>query len=276
MFSLAKWYLDCTTDQGEAWILYAARLSLGPLHIAYSSVIHAGPQIPVTQIRSLGVHADPVLAGPAGSVHGASIELPALGVSGRWEAMQAARGISAGLYESPEGAVVWNAHLPCARADLTIKGQRITGIGYVELLKMTIPPWKLPINTLRWGRLITDNHHAVWIHWAGPHPRADLWIDGRRHSIIECTDLSMSWSGGRIRLLPRATIRRGALGPGVLDSIPVLRNLVPPRIRAAHEHKWLSQGVLELPGIVESGTSIHETVHLDAFEQLESAMEVHA
>ena len=41
MFKLSKWYLDVITEDGSAFIGYAARLEWGPLRVAYGATLLA-------------------------------------------------------------------------------------------------------------------------------------------------------------------------------------------------------------------------------------------
>jgi hypothetical protein len=38
MFLLSKWYCDCVSDGGDAFVAYWARLSWGPIAIPYSAL----------------------------------------------------------------------------------------------------------------------------------------------------------------------------------------------------------------------------------------------
>ena len=52
------------------------------------------------------------------------------------------------LFESADGIVDWTCEMPRARTRIG----EVCGDGYAEVLHMTVPPWKLPIDELRWGR----------------------------------------------------------------------------------------------------------------------------
>jgi hypothetical protein len=264
MFSLNKWYLDCIEDAGDAapraWIIYWARLKLGPLALSYASVIRTSQATGTTETRTFGMQPALVL-GDAPCESPVTLDLPSLNVKGTWSQDLGANPVASLLYESQQGSVTWNAHLPRARVELDIADQHIAGHGYVESLELSIAPWKLPIETLRWGRLITQDHHAVWINWEGRQPRTDLWIDGVHHASARFTDDAIHCDAATITHSPVATIRKGPLGTNVLDSIPLLRGVVPARMRSAHEDKRLSTSVLDLNDHHrQHGYSIHETI----------------
>lgn len=263
MFSLTKWYLDCVEDgqdqNASAWILYWARLNLGPLSLSYASVIHASPAHSTTETRFFGLQAPPQFSNAPGAAS-VTLDLRSLRAKGTWTQDRDVRPVAARLYESQDGSVAWNAHIPRAHVDLEVAGRRIAGHGYAESLELSIAPWKLPIDTLRWGRLIAGDHHAVWINWEGPAPRNDLWLNGIHHPDATFTDDSIHAASATITHAPICTIRKGPLGTNVLDSIPLLRGVVPSRMRSAHEDKQFSSSVLELNGIQHAGQSIHETI----------------
>ena len=63
-----------------------------------------------------------------------------------------------------------------------------SGLGYAERLVLTIPPWKLPIETLRWGRFLSPSDWIVWIDWQGEHPQTIVYRNGARVAVDELGD----------------------------------------------------------------------------------------
>lgn len=258
-FSLDKWYLDAVGESGEVFIGYSATLGWRGLHVSYASTLTGGAGEPRTRstVRS---EEEPILRN--GSLAWTS---SALGVKGSWRD-GAAPGISRTLYESPEGAVVWNCVLPAARCELAHEGRSLRGPGYAERLSLTLPPWTLPIDTLRWGRFLTEAHSVVWIDWRtkdGP-PRTWIFVDGAEVR-GETSEETVSFEGGRLRLPleSRLLLRAGRLSY-LLRNLPFSRSLRTSPLRRAlamHETKWRTRGCLELDGEAPSpGWAIHEIV----------------
>src|SRR5205085_214579 len=140
---MSKWYLDCVTDEGSAFIAYAASLRWRSLSIKYSSVLLHRPGEVLKTETTLQEFSTPEVAGP--SLRWSSARL---GVSGTWES--AAPPFKRTLLESDDGAIEWSCLRPRARSEISFGarsgisfGGRLEGLGYAERLTMTIPPWRL-------------------------------------------------------------------------------------------------------------------------------------
>lgn len=259
-FSLDKWYLDTVSDEGEVFIGYRASLRWRGVTVPYAATLTGGAGEPRTRstVRS---EEEPILRN--GSLAWTS---SALGVKGSWRNGAAPR-ISRTLYESPEGAVVWKSILPSAEAELVCGLMALRGRGYAEHLSMTLPPWKLPITTLLWGRLLTPAHSVVWIDWrreGAEGGRAWIFVDGTEVR-GETSEENVFFEGGRVDLPAsgRLVLRDGRLSH-LLRNLPFPRSLRTSPLRRAlamHETKWRTRGCLELDGEApEAGWAIHEIV----------------
>ncbi len=188
-----------------------------------------------------------------------------MGVEARFASL--ARPLDATVLEVPEGRVHWHCLQPRADASIAHAGSVLRGLGYVERLTVTLPPWSLPIDELAWGRFLGDRHTMVWIDWRGPHARKLVWLDGeemgegagvRRRSITSaCGDVSLTIEDGRV-------LRRGALGKTALAVVPAIDRVLPVRILAVDETKWCARGVLAVLGTRDEGWVIHEEVRWPA------------
>jgi hypothetical protein len=168
-FRLRKWYLDAVSVDGEVFVGYQARLEFGQLSVQHASFL-LSPQRGSGRAASTWTRAP----SPERDSSGICWSVPRLGVRGTWTARGAA--ISRKLFHSNEGMVDWNCLLPTAHVCLDFSdGRRLEGQGYAEVLEMTIPPWRLPIQELRWGRFLADDGSAfaVWIDWRGRNRRHD-------------------------------------------------------------------------------------------------------
>ncbi|HEX7616645.1 MAG TPA: hypothetical protein VF554_15385 [Thermoanaerobaculia bacterium] len=254
-FFLSKWYFDAVGEPGEVFIGYRAALRWRRLGVSYASILTAD----AGGVRS----ARTVRPGPEPDFFEGALAWtePELDVSATWRG--AAHAISRTLYESPEGAVVWNCVLPSAETELTCGKNVLRGRGYAEHLSMTIPPWRLPIDTLRWGRFLSTEHALVWIDWESREGRRTwVFVDGTEVR-GEVSEEGILFEGGKLRLpLPgRLTLRDGRLSH-LLGNLPLPLPLFL-RALAIHETKWRTSAVLELDaGAPESGWAIHEIVRM--------------
>jgi hypothetical protein len=184
-----------------------------------------------------------------------------LAINGRWRSRCEA--VERTLFASPEGEVLWSCHLPGARADIQLAdGTSRMGLGYAEHLSLTIPPWRLPITELRWGRFLSEFQSLVWLDWQGAAPLRLAFSNGVAVTVDQLSDIALHLTDGSRLLLNCADVlRSGALGMTVLRAIPALAKVAPARMLAMEETKWLSRAVLTSPGgREEHGWSIHEVV----------------
>jgi hypothetical protein len=153
--------------------------------------------------------------------------------------------------------------MPSACADVREGSRVIRGLGYAEHLSMTLPPWRLPVDTLRWGRFLAPEHSVVWIDW-------EKESDGRTWIFVNGTEVrgkvseeGIFFEGGRVDLpaSSRLVLRRGRLSH-LLRNLPLpLRTRLGSRGLAIHETKWRTRGVRECPGAPPvEGWAIHEVV----------------
>lgn len=169
------------------------------------------------------------------------------------------------LLDSPEGFVDWRCEAPAAPMFVDFGGHSpILGRGYAERLSMTIPPWRLPIRELRWGRWHAAEAlgSIVWIEWRGPEPRTWVLRDGVAVEAGMVGDSEVSGDGFHLTLADPRDLEAGALD-ALFRSIPALRSMVPKPILAMRERRWQSSGTLsssDAPRV--AGEAIHERVVL--------------
>lgn len=252
MFQLRKWYLDCTTPEGGAVIGYWARARWGGLRVSYASVLTALPG------DSLVKSSSTLRAGaqPEHSSGAIAWSCPALGVRGRWSAL--CPGLERTLLENDAGSVRWSCVMPRASCRMELGGLTVEGLGYAEVLEMTIAPWRLPIRELRWGRWLSENGSLAWIDWRGDRPLTLIVDEGHEVGGVVGDDGISLHDGRRLSFDAPRILREGELGTTVLRTIPGLRHALPPALLRTHERKWLGRGVLSPSG--EIGRVIFERV----------------
>jgi hypothetical protein len=255
-FSLSKWYMDGVADDGGALVAYAAELGWGALRLSYASALHRPAGGEPRSWSSLRGSAPP-------SFDGTSLTWSSrpLGLEGRWTSM--AGPIEATVLDSADGSVTWRCHQPLARARVTLPdGSALVGLGYTERLELTIAPWKMPIDELRWGRFTGEAGSLVWIDWRGPYAKQLVYHDGRLVGPARVGDDAVEAEDGSVRLAidPGAVLREGALGRTALAVIPEVDRLFPARILATEERKWCARGALTTAAGTITGQVIHEVV----------------
>ena len=176
-FRLTKWYADCIGENGDTAIVYCGTVRWRTIVLPYASVLEA---IAVNQPRtgySLRKCAMPVEEGTTIRWQSKSLK-----TKGAWERLD--RPCDVRIYESREGAIEWHSVHPQARATVDLgDGVLIQGLGYVERLEMTVAPWNLPLEGLRWGRFLSDSGSVVWIDWQGEYVRKIVLENGALGSV---------------------------------------------------------------------------------------------
>lgn len=254
-FHLAKWYVDCVADDGTTVIGYSARLSWKRLTMNYASYLLSGPGKEPLTSTSLFVTEFPVRRHD-------SIEWTCKGLDLRGSWKQRFPSIEKELLRNNDGVILWSCFMPGAEAWMKIGDMTVQGDGYVELIEMTIPAWKLPIEELRWGRFASKTDSIVWIDWKGPVPLQKVFRNGALIN-ADIVDDSMirSTDGSLLLTLDRSTIlRNGTLINTVLKKMPMVESILPKNVLMTDECKWLSNATLQHQGVISTGFSIHEAV----------------
>jgi len=249
-FQLSKWYLDCVTDSGNALIAYIGDLHWGPVSFQFSSVLRSLDQ-QIEQKNLLRGQSIPLITDDQ-----VSWSSPQFGFEGIWHSDSHA--VRETILESEIGSVEWHCLMPRARVCIGSD----SGLGYVETLTMTIPPWKIPIQHLRWGRFCSVSDWIVWIDWQGEYSKQILYVNGEAVSAASIEDEQVLLrDGSRLSLDRSLVLRNGPLGTTALSSIPGVANTFPARLLQVNECKWRSRARLERPGRPSvEGWVIHEMV----------------
>jgi len=253
-FKLQKWYFDCINSKGEIFIGYAAKLQFGLIKLNYGSIIIVEKNGKHKQKQSFNF----------GKLKEKNKSLEwlndSLNVNGKWF------GKSGGnkniLYEGKEGRIVWQCLKPNANVLINHAGKTIEGLGYVEKLYMTLPPWKLPFNELRWGRFISTNQkkYFIWIDWKGKLCKSWVWSDSG-FSKGDIKDNVIITKKQKLILKYSRPIRLGNLADSLFGNLRFLSNLFPRKLRKIEENKFLSRGQLFLKDRSKiNGWSINELV----------------
>ena len=253
-FQLAKWYLDCVSESGDGAILYLAELRWRKLHLRYANrLLFLGGRITSkTSIRHCEL--------PHASGDEIRVTIPHLDTDGVWR--RAAERAGATVFAGQEGEVVWNSLHPSSNVRLRVEANEIEGRGYAEHLQMTIPPWKLPLTELHWGRFISQSTHVVWIDWRGPYRFQLLERGGARENarLISETEIQFAQPDTVLSLDRGFVLRDGNLGDTVFPALSPVVKLLPSSLFGVHECKWRSRGVLRQRDRSDEGWAIHEVV----------------
>ena len=254
-FRLTKWYLDCVTEDGTAFICYSAVLRWGLACLRYGSVLCSGADGGSLQRHTLRPSTSPIVL-PGASVRWTCSEI---GVQGIWH--QDSQPIDCVLFSERGREVRWRCIAPRAHAMVDLDGTRYQGLGYCELLTMNVKPWELPIEELLWGRYLSRATVAVWIQWRGAEPKSWLWINGdeAEGGVIQPQTITLPGCDGVIELERSRAIRSGRLARTSSKALKLAAAFVP-WWRWTREDKWVSSVNFARHGEMETGWALHEVV----------------
>ena len=260
-FHLEKWFLDCVSEEGEVMIFYAANLRWHKWKVPYTSWLHyAGSSDAVVNSRFTKINIP--------EREGESIQWQddRFGVSGSWEAI--APPLNARLFDSEDGYLDWHCYQPLSRVRLNLKDRIVEGLGYAEKLILSVEPWKIPMDELRWGRYCSEEDNIVWIELRGEGEKQWLWHNGERLNTVKIEDgkLMMPDKGLALELDKRIVLESEKkifnVVKSLLSFIPGFSRSMSSRFLMSDESKWCSHGVLRKNNnVVSQGWAIHECIN---------------
>ncbi|UCD25787.1 MAG: hypothetical protein JSW51_07720 [Gemmatimonadota bacterium] len=254
-FHLCKWYFDCVTETGDAALLYWASIRWGLLRFRYGATLVSLGADPTEQRDTLRPRAIPEHR-TDGTV---GWKCQRLGVDAEWAGD--ADDIERTLLEDERGSIRWHCLLPRADATVRVGSRTLSGLGYVECLTMSVRPWQLPIEELRWGRFTSHSDSLVWIDWRGALRCTWAFANGveLRGAAVGSSGLNSSDDEIVVTIDDGRTVRSGPLSSSALHSVKWLL-LLMPRWRHAAETKWVARARLTDPKGSRTGWAVHEVV----------------
>ena len=256
-FSLTKWYLDGIDKAGNVALGYAARLNWHKVNVNYSGLLTA-VEAEVNAVNTFRSRGTPKFHNQLTEWKSDKLQL-----RGTWRSIDAP--IESKLLDSNNGKLHWHCFQPKARVSLSVAGKPLlrSGMGYVEKIEITVRPWELPFNEIRWGRYLSDSETVVWIWWRGRSHQNRCFYNGRILENVGITDEGIGFPGdmGRIVFSDTLNLRSGRSLADILNAVPVLRDRLPQTITNLFECKWRSRGIRISSGkVVGEGWTIHEVV----------------
>jgi len=253
-FSLEKWYMDATDDAGRAFIGYSAKLRWKNIHLFYNGFTFRSITQAVVKRNSFSAQRLP--------------EVSATAATWRFQHVRAAwtntsTPIHEVLLELPEGHITWSCCFPQASATVQLAQETLdaNAMGYVEKITLSIPPWKIPIEELHWGRFLSPGHTVIWIRWVGPVPKTVAWHNGVRYAETAISTEEVVFGDFRLSITHKQELRKGDLLETVFSRFPLIAKLFPKIILQLRENKWASDGrLMRGDQCMAGGRVIHEHV----------------
>jgi hypothetical protein len=257
--------MDCVSDAGDVFIGYAATLRWKAFSIGYTSILEQRHGQPTEARTSLLGFSPPEISGSTLKWSSDPLDIKA-----SWHGLSSP--ITRTIFESKAGDIKWRCIAPIAGAEVQIRDRPLlNGLGYAEQISLSIPPWQLPIDELRWGRFLSDRDSLIWIDWRGPQPFTLVFHNGLPVEKGQVADDEVKTDNCRLVIdeKGRRVLREGPLISTALSMIPGISRAIPRRILNAYEAKWCSRGVMTNTDNTDSvGWVIHEVVRFTRGESL--------
>jgi len=255
-FLLSKWYMDCIAEDGEVFIAYAANLRWRSLSFDYSSTLRKCGDDPPRADTSLRNVVMPVQSG--GEIRWQNSD-----TSATWHTKS--EPVERMILDCADGRIFWRCVAPLAEAEISFPNDNtIRGLGYCEQTLISIPPWKIPIDQLRWGRFLAEDEYVVWIDWRGSDALTLVVRNGVETIGATVLDdrIDAADGGYSLSLTNPSTLRTGQLSSTAFRSVPLLSNLLSSNGLMMDETKWRSRGSLQSSADTHTkeGWAIHEVV----------------
>ncbi|MGD8278470.1 MAG: hypothetical protein PVH00_10615 [Gemmatimonadota bacterium] len=254
MFVLDKWYFDAIGADGTTFIGYTASLRWLGLSVGYDAFLLSPPDAPARERASIGTSHSPVR-----QPDDVAWSSPGLGVAGTWQ--RTAPRVRRRLHKDGRGSVLWLCEQPRARARVEVGDTAVEGTGYVERLRMTLPPTDLPVDTLHWGRFHARSETLVWVTWQYGTGGSWIFRNGRRQTragLLEQGIFGLD-GGASLEFNGRRELRDRRVLPA-LAAVPGFRHRAAGKLAGMHETKWVGRGVLRGANGEPDGWLIHEEV----------------
>lgn len=253
--------MDCQDDAGNTFIGYSAQLSWKKMYLTYSSILinrNNGKSFVKSTLSKLNnpfFEKNELIWKPEKYIE-----------EGRWKNLDSPIGQK--LLDSKGGYINWNCTQPKAEAQVNIDDRiMFKGLGYSEFMEMTVQPWQLPINTLKWGRFLSKTDTVVWIQWRGEKNLDIFYHNGIlvEDSHIHNDEIRLDHGNLVLSFIESVELRRGYLAKTAMSRFPLMRAIFPKAVLNTHESKWKSKSLLKkADGSFATGWSIHETVKFGA------------
>jgi hypothetical protein len=253
-FFLTKWYLDVVTDDGSVAIAYWAEVRWQRLRQPLCGVLLHPAGQPAAPWRFSGRRAGPPVADASG------LRWSAEPLDLTIEFARREQGFGRRLLQGPDGVIDWHCEIPRADVRLRVGETLLEGSGYAERIELSVLPWRIPADEIRWGRFLADGASLVWIDWRGERPQQLVFHDGRLVGDAAVSEEAVGCADAlRLRLDTAGVVSDDALG-GLLAPLETLRPLLVPIMRT-QQTRWLSRGELcRGDGAPVQGWALHELV----------------
>ena len=252
-FFFSKWYADVIDEQtANVTIVYMGEIEWNFLKLNFTNILQFIDKHQLISQATFSNYRAPQWDEDI-------FRINTMDRTGQWQSKRNA--IVEKLYENSDGYILWECVMPHALGTIEIDEKFNRGLGYVEKLTMTIKPWQIPIEILRWGRFLSENQTIVWIHWEGEEHRCFIFHNDRKYIDGIINDEMIEFENYRLVLAKKYILRNGPLIKTVFDRFSWVKKVFPSGLFDMHECKWQTWSELyEKDSLIAQDWSIHENV----------------
>lgn len=254
-FKLEKLYLDSIDENGNCFIIYHAKLEFCFIRITFSELIFSDKNGIVIDKRTLKKIRKPLLNDLL------IFYSHLLQIKGSWKRLEFALPLLS-FKDGMKNELIWNCHHPKALTEIEYEETSHKGFGYGETINMTIEPWNLPIEELRWGRFLSENYTIIWVDWKGNYPQHKFFCNGTEYNDAIFEAERIVFGSGVFCLIFKEIIiiRRGKLSK-IFMKMPWMKIFFNRRILNSTETKYKAKTTFSENGETKSsGWSLFEIV----------------
>jgi len=164
------------------------------------------------------------------------------------------------LIKNSKGKIKWSCLQPKTRAKFYSPNFSFDGLGYVELIEISVPVWKLPFESLYWGRCHTEKNYLVWIKFNGNENKEIIWHNNRRINNFKITDDVLVGKDFQLNFGKKYPLREGKISSTIFKPFGNILKVFPKTTFLADEHKFYSLGKLRTRQRMENAIIIYEKV----------------
>lgn len=252
-FYFYKWYADIIDKEtDDVTIVYMGEIEWNILKLGFTNILQFLERKKLISEATFSNYHKPTLEKEIFHINSMQIQ-------GEW--ISKGELITEKLYENQDGYILWECFIPHAVGEIKFDDKVNKGFGYVERLTMTLKPWQIPINILRWGRFLCENHSIIWIRWHGEEEKFLIYHNQVKYVDGIINDELIEFGNYRLVLCEKNTLRNGPLIKTVFDEFSWIKKIFPSGVLYMNECKWQTWSELyENNSPIAQDWSIHENV----------------
>ncbi|CAF1577471.1 unnamed protein product, partial [Adineta steineri] len=230
-FYLCKWYADIIDEEtDDVTIIYLGELEWKFLKVNFTNILQFIQKQTLISRLTLLNYKSPIFDDDC-------FQINSNGISGEWKRKSECI-FCEKLFDNDDGYILWECFIPNGLAQIKVNNKINKGLGYVEKLTMTLKPWQVPIDILRWGRFLYENQYIIWIRWIGKEEKFLIFHNGIKYSDGIINDEMIEFGNYRLILLEKYILRNGLLSETIFDRFVWIKKFFPLEFLDINECKW--------------------------------------